>query len=82
MNDKYISLLSNYFHVGRVIYSSYWMKYDKVLAFNVPGIGQCDYSNWSVTVATCDKEGNVIGEAREHCTAPMPEEIKKYRALK
>lgn len=71
MENRYISQLREHFSVGRVIYDSYWMKYDKVIAFNTPAIGGC-VGSWSVTVATCDKDGNIIEEPREHCTAPMP----------
>jgi len=64
--------LEEYFAIGRVIYSSYWMKYDKVLSFNRPGINGCNYCDWSVTVIECDVNGNPVNGAkpRTHCTHP------------
>lgn len=66
--------LREYFTAGKVIYSSYWRSYDKVISFNIPKKGDpCEYSSWSVTVIPCDKEGNILAGAvsRTHCTNPF-----------
>lgn len=63
--------LALYFAPGNVVYSRYWNDYDLVLSFRHPNAGgEIPWSSWSVTVAHCDADGNLLGEPRTHCTWP------------
>jgi hypothetical protein len=66
-----IDRLENYFRPGRIVFSSYWKAYDKVLSFNrEEGIG-----GWSVTVQEVDKDGAPTGPPRDHSTMPDEREL-------
>lgn len=67
--SKVIEKLKDHFQVGKIV-DSYSGK-DIVISFNELTKDNLHVgSDWSVTVAKVDDNGNVIGSERTHCTAP------------
>lgn len=74
---RHVNRLKYIFAVNRIIYDKYWRSYSKVLSFDCfPS--KISWSHWSVTVITCDINGNPIpGEVeRTHCTEPNPDTFR------
>ena len=70
--DDLIRKLEKYYNERSVIYSPYWRTYELVLSFNYnPSL--LHYSDWSVTVIDCNKDGIPLTGAspRTHCTKPL-----------
>lgn len=61
-----IEKLTNYFTPGKIVPS--YAGFDKVIKFEYPSSN--GWSEWLVYVQECDKNGNIKGEVRTHCTTP------------
>ena len=68
--SKLTKLRRKWFKPNNLIYSSYWGHWNKVLHYGEREDSKIKWSNWSVTVITCDKDGNSVSDTKErtHCT--------------